>query len=68
MQLNAGAGSGFWGAEVDPDSSEAFEHLERRLFVVDPKQCLEPLLEGKKTHGTRFDRFQMPLKFNSTCP
>lgn len=48
MQLNAGAGSGFWGAEVDPDSSEAFEHLERRLFVVDPKQCLEPLLEGKK--------------------
>lgn len=62
MQLNAGAGSGFWGAEVDPDSSEAFEHLERRLFVVDPKQCLEPLLEGKKNTWNEIWSFSNAIK------
>lgn len=49
MQLDASAGSGLRGAEVDPDSPEAFEHLESCLFVVDPKQSLEPLLWGEKT-------------------
>lgn len=44
VQLDASAGSGLWGAEVDPDSPKAFEHLESRLLVVDPKQRLEPLL------------------------
>lgn len=49
MQLDASAGSCLWGAEVDPDSPEAFEHLESRLFIVDPKQRLEPLLWRIKT-------------------
>lgn len=48
MQLDPSAGSGLWGAEVDPDSPEAFEHLESCLLVVDPKQSLEPLLWGGK--------------------
>lgn len=49
MQLDASAGSGLWGAEVDPDSPEAFEHLESCLFIVDPKQRLKPLLWSIKT-------------------
>ena len=61
VQLDASSGSGLWGAEVDPDSPEAFEHLESRLFIVDPKQRLEPLLwrikKRKGTNGIR-DRFE----------
>lgn len=48
MQLNASAGSCLWGAEVDPHSPEAFEHLEGRLLIVDPEQRLEPLLRRMK--------------------
>lgn len=44
VQLDASAGSGLGGAEVNPHSSKAFKHLESRLFIVDPKQRLEPLL------------------------
>lgn len=44
VQLDASAGSSFWGTEVDPDSPEAFEHLEICLFIIDPKQRLKPLL------------------------
>lgn len=44
VQLDASAGSSLWSAEIDPDSPEAFEHLESRLFIVDPKQRLKPLL------------------------
>lgn len=49
VQLDAGTGGGLRGAEVDPDSPEAFEHLESDLLVVNPKQCLEPLLGMKGT-------------------
>ncbi len=49
VQLDASTGSSLWGAEVDPDSPEAFEHLESRLFIVDPKQGLEPLLRKTET-------------------
>lgn len=49
VQLDACTGGGLWGAKVDPDSPEAFEHLESRLFIVDPKQCLEPLLWRLRT-------------------
>lgn len=48
MQLDACAGRCLGGAEVDPDSPEAFEHLERCLFIIDPEQCLEPLLQNMK--------------------
>lgn len=51
VQLDASAGSGLWGAEVDPDSPEAFEHLEICLFIVDPKQRLEPFLQRTKTEN-----------------
>lgn len=44
VQLDAGAGGGLRGAEVYPDSTEAFEKLEGGVLVVDPKQGLEPLL------------------------
>ena len=49
VQLDASAGSGLRGAEVDPDSPEAFEHLESRLFIVDPKERLKPLLRRRET-------------------
>lgn len=49
VQLDASAGSGLWGAEVDPDSPEAFEHLESCLFIIDPKQRLKSLLWRIKT-------------------
>lgn len=49
VQLDASASSCLWGAEVDPHSPEAFEHLEGRLLIVDPEQCLEPLLQRIKT-------------------
>lgn len=49
VQLDASAGSRLWGAEVDPHSPEAFEHLEGRLLIVDPEQRLEPLLRRMKT-------------------
>lgn len=49
VQLDAGAGGGLRGAEVYPDSTEAFEKLEGGVLVVDPKQGLEPLLYRLKT-------------------
>lgn len=49
VQLDAGAGCGLRGAEVNPDSTEAFEKLEGGVLVVDPKQGLEPLLYRLKT-------------------
>lgn len=52
VQLDASAGCGLWGAEADPDSPEAFEHLEGRLFIVDPKQRLKPLLQRVKNTQT----------------
>lgn len=49
MQLDSGAGGSLRGAEVYPDSPEAFEKLEGGVLVVDPKQGLEPLLQRIKT-------------------
>lgn len=49
VQLDASAGGSLWGAEVNPDSPETFEHLEIHLFIVDPKQRLESLLWRIKT-------------------
>lgn len=48
VQLDASAGRRLRGAEVDPHSPEALEHLESRLPVVDPEQGLEPLLQRVK--------------------
>lgn len=58
VQLDASAGCGLWGAEVDPDSPEAFEHLESCLFIVDPKQRLKSLLQGVKQTGEEMMRFR----------
>lgn len=49
VQLDSGAGGGLRGAEVYPDSSEAFEKLEGGVLIVDPEQSLKPLLERKET-------------------
>lgn len=47
VQLDSGAGGSLRGAEVYPNSPEAFEKLESGVLVVDPKQGLEPLLEDE---------------------
>lgn len=57
MELYAGAGGGLRGAEVDPDSTEAFEKLEGCVFIVDPKQGLKPLLHRLKTGNRIIDIF-----------
>lgn len=48
VQLDSGAGGSLRGAEVYPDSPEAFEKLEGGVLVVDPEQGLEPLLQRIK--------------------
>lgn len=47
VQLDSGAGGSLRGAEVYPNSPEAFEKLESGVLVIDPKQGLEPLLEDE---------------------
>lgn len=49
VQLDSGAGGSFRGAEVYPDSPEAFEKLEGSVLVIDPEQGLKPLLQRIKT-------------------
>lgn len=44
VQLDSGAGGSLRGAEVYPDSPEAFEKLEGGVIIVDPEQGLKPLL------------------------
>lgn len=48
VQLDAGAGRRLGGAEVDPDSPEAFEQLESDLVIVDPEERFKPLLQKIK--------------------
>lgn len=67
VQLDAGAGGGLRGAEVYPDSTEAFEKLEGGVLVVDPKQGLEPLLYRLKTGNKMrniWQTFEQPASFS----
>lgn len=53
VQLDAGAGGSLRGAEVYPDSPEAFEKLEGCVLIVDPKQGFKPLLQKMKRWKNR---------------